>query len=109
MGSPATPMPMETIDSPSATMMIRPYRSAKCLAEFNRQSSPATIVHSMSPTMAASHRAICTTPWVMAAMTSRVVPMVIEPSPHRATCPRNCASSALASQNTHRCTSRATR
>lgn len=40
----AAPMPMETIDSPSATMMISPCRSAKCAAELSRQFVPATRV-----------------------------------------------------------------
>ena len=45
IGSSATPTPIATIDSPSATIRIRPWRSAKCAAEFSRQpDAPARIV-----------------------------------------------------------------
>ena len=43
-GSSATPMPMDTIDSPSATMTISPCRSAKCAGEASRQRVPASWV-----------------------------------------------------------------
>ncbi len=43
-GSSATPMPIETIDSPSATMMISPCRSAKCAAEASRHFAPPSAV-----------------------------------------------------------------
>ena len=44
IGRCATPMPIETIDSPIATMMINPCRSAKWLAEPNRQPWPDSSV-----------------------------------------------------------------
>ena len=45
IGSCATPTPIATIDSPSATMMISPCRSAKCPAELSRHpDAPARIV-----------------------------------------------------------------
>ncbi len=45
IGSSATPTPIATIDSPSATMMISPCRSAKCFADRSRQPrAPASIV-----------------------------------------------------------------
>jgi hypothetical protein len=45
IGSSVTPIPIDTIDSPSATMMISPCRSAKCPAELTRQPlAPASIV-----------------------------------------------------------------
>jgi hypothetical protein len=37
-------MPIETIDSPSATMMIKPCRSAKWLGDRSRQLVPASVV-----------------------------------------------------------------
>ena len=39
-----TPTPIETIDSPSATMMISPCRSLKCRAERSRQFDPPSTV-----------------------------------------------------------------
>ena len=39
------PTPIATIDSPNATMMTSPCRSAKCAAEFSRHpDAPARIV-----------------------------------------------------------------
>ena len=45
IGRCATPAPIATIDSPSAMMRIRPWRSAKCEAELSCQpDAPARIV-----------------------------------------------------------------
>jgi hypothetical protein len=43
-GTWAMPMPVATIDSPSATSTISPWRSAKCLADASRQFVPDRIV-----------------------------------------------------------------
>jgi hypothetical protein len=44
IGAPAMPIPVATIDSPSATMMISPCRSPKCAADASRQPLPDSAV-----------------------------------------------------------------
>ena len=60
----SAPMPMATIDSPSAMMMIRPWRSAKCSGSSFHPSAPNSAGPPMSSRRASSHSPPCSAPSV---------------------------------------------
>ena len=72
-GTCAIPMPVATIDSPSAIRMISPWRSAKWLADASRQLLPARNAPERSTTSTASQSSVCVVPLVCAAISSSAV------------------------------------
>jgi hypothetical protein len=73
----SAPIPMATIDSPSAMMTIRPWRSAKWCGTSRHPSAPKKYCGAASSTRASAQNANCSVPSANDASTSSVVPSAV--------------------------------
>jgi hypothetical protein len=103
----SAPMPIATIDSPSAMMMIKPYRSAKCAGSSFQPSAPNTSGTPMSNASARTQRPPCSVPSVNEAAAMMPTPTAV-PTASPLTDRRSAASSREAMVKSTMCAPRTT-